>query len=124
MIADLLKIFLEKTGKKPQRIMFYRNGILGKQADNIAEKELKLLRDGLKYLEQGYEPQITFIWVQKRHHAKFFPVQSKEVLDKSGNIVPGTLIDSDITLPGEFGNFQIINIRLLSCFSSGLTRNF
>jgi eukaryotic translation initiation factor 2C len=101
MVVDILKIFYHSTGTKPQRILVYRNGILAKQSRSIASKELNLIRNALEYLENGYDPQITFVSVQKRHHAKFFPFQS-EFLDKSGNIVPGTLIDSDVTVPGEF----------------------
>lgn len=104
MVIKLLQGFFKSTGARPQRIIIYRNGILEKRARYIAAKELDLVRNALERLEAGYEPQITFISVQKRHHAKFFPLQS-DLLDKSGNIVPGTLIDSDITLPGEFGIF-------------------
>ena len=101
MVVDLLKIFYQSTRTKPRRIIVYRNVILAKRSKSIALKELNLVRSAFQLLEEGYDPQITFISVQKRHHAKFFPFQS-EFLDKSGNIVPGTVIDSNITLPGEF----------------------
>ncbi len=39
--------------------------------------------------------------VQKRHHARFFPLNKQE-MDRSGNILPGTVVDSDITHPFEF----------------------
>lgn len=106
MVITLLKGFFKSTGAKPQRIIIYRNVILEKRARLIAAKELTLVRNAFELLEAGYEPKVTFICVQKRHHAKFFPLKS-ELLDKSGNIVPGTLIDSDITLPGEYGIFRL-----------------
>ncbi|KAI8075971.1 ribonuclease H-like domain-containing protein [Halteromyces radiatus] len=43
----------------------------------------------------------TFVVVQKRHHARFFPVEPRDA-DRSGNCQPGTVVDTDIVHPFEF----------------------
>ncbi|KAM0842094.1 hypothetical protein ACQ4PT_058583 [Festuca glaucescens] len=55
-------------------------------------------------LEEGYLPPVTFVVVQKRHHTRLFPeVHGKrEMTDKSGNILPGTVVDLMICHPTEF----------------------
>ena len=52
-------------------------------------------------LDQSYKPSITFVVVQKRHHTRFFPLDKRDS-DKTGNCLPGTVIESGITHPYEF----------------------
>lgn len=42
-------------------------------------------------LEPSYQPPVTFIVVQKRHHTRLFSSNHKDgnSTDKSGNILPG-----------------------------------
>ncbi|PWA57345.1 PAZ domain-containing protein [Artemisia annua] len=55
-------------------------------------------------LEENYMPPVTFIVVQKRHHTRFFPVihGDRGSTDRSGNILPGTVVDTKICHPSEF----------------------
>ena len=39
-------------------------------------------------LQEDYQPPVTFVVVQKRHHTRLFPEVHKKN-DKSGNILPG-----------------------------------
>ncbi|KAE8766248.1 Protein argonaute 14 [Hordeum vulgare] len=77
MMRELLVSFYKKTGYKPSRIIFYRDG-----AD--------------------YQPKVTFVVVQKRHHTRLFPEVHGKETDKSGNILPGTVVDTNICHPTEF----------------------
>lgn len=45
-------------------------------------------------LEPNYQPPVTFIVVQKRHHTRLFPNnhRDKSSTDKSGNILPGNFL--------------------------------
>lgn len=52
-------------------------------------------------LDPNYKPKITFVVVQKRHHARFFPVDPRDA-DRTGNCQPGTVVDTDIVHPFEF----------------------
>lgn len=42
-------------------------------------------------LEPNYQPPVTFVVVQKRHHTRLFASnhQDKSSVDRSGNILPG-----------------------------------
>jgi eukaryotic translation initiation factor 2C len=47
----------------------------------VLEWELSAIRKACIKLEFGYQPPVTFIVVQKRHHTRLFPDdQSDEVL--------------------------------------------
>ncbi|KAL6578222.1 argonaute 5 [Orobanche minor] len=49
-------------------------------------------------------PSITFIVVQKRHHTRLFTANFEDTstLDRSGNILPGTMVDRNICHPSRF----------------------
>lgn len=64
--------------------------------------ELMAIREACMKLENGYQPGITFIAVQKRHHTRLFCADRKEQCGRSGNIPPGTTVDTGITHPTEF----------------------
>lgn len=44
-------------------------------------------------LEPNYQPPVTFVVVQKRHHTRLFAsnYNDKRAVDRSGNILPGKL---------------------------------
>lgn len=74
-------------------------------------------------LDAGYKPTLTFVVVQKRHHARFFPVEQKDA-DRTGNCQPGTvsilMADSwrmglltDVQLGSRYGDCASVRIRLL-----------
>lgn len=78
------------------------------------------MREACMMLESGYQPGITFIAVQKRHHTRLFAVDKKvrvccsyrlkcwvlsffkDQVGKAFNIPPGTTVDVGITHPTEF----------------------
>lgn len=64
--------------------------------------ELRAIREACVKLELGYQPGITFIAVQKRHHTRLFCADKKDQMGKSGNIPAGTTVDDVITHPTEF----------------------
>lgn len=47
-------------------------------------------------LEPNYQPPVTFIVVQKRHHTRLFANNHRDrsSMDKSGNILPGEVLVS------------------------------
>ncbi|CAA0806620.1 Protein argonaute 10 [Striga hermonthica] len=104
MIRDLLVSFRKATGQKPQRIIFYRDGVSEGQFYQVLLFELDAVRKACASLEPNYQPPVTFIVVQKRHHTRLFANnhRDKSSTDKSGNILPGTVIDSKICHPTEF----------------------
>ncbi|XVE59476.1 hypothetical protein DITRI_Ditri05aG0049100 [Diplodiscus trichospermus] len=101
MIRELLVAFFRSTGQKPHRIIFYRDGVSEGQFSQVLLHEMDAIRKACASLQEGYMPRVTFVVVQKRHHTRLFPTE-RDQTDKSGNIQPGTVVDTSICHPTEF----------------------
>ena len=107
MTMDSLRSHYQSTHIKPCKIIIYRDGISEGQFYEVATKELQAIKLACYSLEPDYSPKITYIAVHKRHHARFFPIRPEDA-DKSGNIYPGTVIETGVTHPFEFGIFYFL----------------
>ncbi|CAG8457935.1 8826_t:CDS:2 [Funneliformis mosseae] len=101
MVKELLKTFYQTCGRKPERILFYRDGVSEGQFEQVLDFEIEAVRNACASLDANYKPTITFVIVQKRHHARFFPIDKRDS-DRTGNCLPGTVVESVITHPFEF----------------------
>ncbi|XP_064651872.1 protein argonaute-2-like isoform X6 [Lineus longissimus] len=102
MVKELLIQFYKSTRFKPARIIFYRDGVSEGKFPEVLQHELRAVREACVLLEVGYQPGITFVAVQKRHHTRLFCADRKDQIGKSGNIPAGTTVDVGITHPSEF----------------------
>ncbi|GJP30391.1 hypothetical protein CLOM_g1030 [Closterium sp. NIES-68] len=104
MVRELLISFYRSTGHKPQRVVMYRDGVSDGQFAAVKEYEVAAIKKACASLEESYQPRVTFAVVQKRHHTRFFPFDSRNrsTTDRSGNALPGTVIDTGICHPTEF----------------------
>ncbi|RZB74928.1 Protein argonaute 5 isoform B [Glycine soja] len=104
IIRELLRAFRLSTNQKPERIIFYRDGVSEGQFSQVLLYEMDAIRRACASLQEGYLPRVTFVVVQKRHHTRLFPVDhgSHDQTNKSGNIMPGTVVDTHICHPREF----------------------
>ncbi|CAH2060404.1 unnamed protein product [Thlaspi arvense] len=104
LIREHLIAFRRATGQKPHRIVFFRDGVSEGQFSQVLLHELHAIHKATNSLEEGYLPPVTFVVVQKRHHTRLFPAQhgNRDTTDKSGNIQPGTVVDTKICHPSEF----------------------
>ncbi|CAN6197137.1 unnamed protein product [Urochloa humidicola] len=104
MIRELLCSFFKRTGRKPGRIIFYRDGVSEGQFSHVLLHEMDAIRKACASLQQDYLPPVTFVVVQKRHHTRLFPEVHgrRDLTDRSGNILPGTVVDTNICHPSEF----------------------
>ncbi|VDM05675.1 unnamed protein product [Schistocephalus solidus] len=85
------------NNRLPNRIIFYRDGVSEGQFQSTLVSELTAIQRACRLLKQDYEPGITFIVVQKRHHLRFQPVDPR-----MRNVEPGTVVDQQVTHPREF----------------------
>ena len=92
MVKELLIKFYKSTRKKPERIIFYRDGVSEGQFRDVLIHELSSIQRACLELPGDYTPAITFIVVQKRHHARFFAVNPRDQIGKSKNIPAGALV--------------------------------
>jgi len=67
----------------------------------VVETEVNAIKAACRKLDVRYNPPITFVLVQKRHHARFFGIDSRD-MDRGGNINPGLVVDQTVTHPFEF----------------------
>ncbi|XP_074657018.1 protein argonaute-2-like [Tubulanus polymorphus] len=105
MVRELLIQFYKSTRFKPNRIIIYRDGVSEGQFQQVLQHELRAIREACMKLEMDYQPGITFIVVQKRHHTRLFCADRKDQIGKSGNIPAGTTVDIGIIHPTEFDFF-------------------
>ncbi|XP_067121683.1 protein argonaute-2-like [Centruroides vittatus] len=102
MMKEILLEFYKKTkGKKPEKIIFFRDGISEGEYHKVMEYEIREIRNACKEMarEETYEPPITFIVVGKHHHTRFLPADRRDGVGKPGNVPPGTTVDTNIVHP-------------------------
>ncbi|KAK0227575.1 argonaute-like protein [Armillaria fumosa] len=108
MAADLLRSYVrhrknvEKVSTLPKRLIFFRDGVSEGEFKHVLDLELPLLQGACVDAGISPPPKITFIVVGKRHHMRFFPKNDRDKDTRSGNLLPGTVIDQAITSPVEF----------------------
>ncbi|KAJ2781561.1 hypothetical protein H4R18_002793 [Coemansia javaensis] len=96
-----LKLFFRGTKTKPLHIVFYRDGVSETQFNQVRDRELIEIQRACSSVEKGYRPEITFLAVLKRHNTRFFPM-GRDGDRRTGNCVPGTVVDRAITSPTLF----------------------
>lgn len=102
MIIELLKIYEEKMKTLPDRVVIYRDGVSEGQFQTMFNEEVRVIKETLVGYHGDYRPKLTFIVVQKRHHTRFMPDNSKEGIGKGCNIPPGTVVDNIVVHPKNF----------------------
>ena len=102
MTKRLLLEFFALHRAKPCRIIFYRDGVSEGQFDDVVVNEVAAIQRACKSLQrEDYEPGITFIVVQKRHHTRLFCSNEEDAVGRGANVPPGTTVDRDITHPTD-----------------------
>ncbi|SJL13318.1 uncharacterized protein ARMOST_16758 [Armillaria ostoyae] len=97
--CDYHKNIERKVQVKPERIIVYRDGVSEGQFKEVLDTELAALKAACKAL--AVDAKITFIIVGKRHHIRFFPMESGPA-DRSENCLAGTVVDRGVGHPTEF----------------------
>nr|XP_043636017.1 protein argonaute MEL1-like [Erigeron canadensis] len=101
LIREQLLSFYQTHGK-PERIIYYRDGVGDSQFRRLLDSELGLIRKACESLAENYRPNVTFIVMIKRHNTRLFPSLDH---DSSGNVLPGTVVDTQICNPTDFNFF-------------------
>ena len=113
LTQELLVQFERATGgRRPERVVFFRDGVSEGQFQLVLRDELPLLQRAFQRMGDGsYRPKLTFIMVQKRHHTRLF-VNNPADADRSGNVPPGTVVDRGIVHPHEHDFFLMSHAGL------------
>uniref|UniRef100_A0A0D9YUZ2 Piwi domain-containing protein n=1 Tax=Oryza glumipatula TaxID=40148 RepID=A0A0D9YUZ2_9ORYZ len=103
MIRELMMNFYQRNRRKPERIIFYRDGISESQFSQVIIHEVDAIRKACLSLQEDYLPPITLVIVQKRHHTRIFPhTLCSNYTEQVAQIPSGTVIDQDICHPSGF----------------------
>ena len=72
MSVELLKQFQQENNVLPHQIVFYRDGVAEGQFQHVVSTEVEALKRAFSrvYHSKTPLPKLTFIIVQKRHHAR------------------------------------------------------
>lgn len=92
--VEALKQFHECTkGKKPEAVIYYRDGLGEGQYNDAVKYEVTKIRSAFRQMGDDYRPGLTMLSVQRRHHVKFFCQEEKDTTGKQKNVQAGTCID-------------------------------
>ncbi|KAL7131273.1 hypothetical protein ABFS83_13G187200 [Erythranthe nasuta] len=99
MCRDLVSTYFQVNRVKPKKIVVFRDGVSDGQFDMVLNEELSDLKRSV--CDENYKPTITLVLAQKRHQTRLF---LENVLDggATGNVPPGTVVDTKIVHPFEF----------------------
>ncbi|XP_066906251.1 protein argonaute-2 isoform X1 [Halyomorpha halys] len=106
MKEQLIMFYKNTNRQKPNAILFYRDGVSEGQFKTILDQELMAIRRACSSLSVDYNPPITFIVVQKRHHTRFFP-SDRDADGRNKNVPAGTVVDTEITHPTELDFYLV-----------------
>ncbi|KAL3310018.1 Protein argonaute-2 [Cichlidogyrus casuarinus] len=105
IMVRLLKNFFSENGQRyPEKIVVYRDGVSEGQFINVLVKELDGIQKACLDLCVNPLPKITYIVVVKRHLVRLMAPDVGSG-DRNKNLLPGTVVDTDITHPRDFEFF-------------------
>ncbi|KAI9075853.1 hypothetical protein K1719_042220 [Acacia pycnantha] len=93
IFRELLDDFIDTSGRRPEHIVIFRDGVSESQFNQVLNIELHQIIQACKHFQESWDPKFTVIIAQKNHHTKFFQANAQE------NVPPGTVIDSRICHP-------------------------
>ncbi|XP_073144798.1 protein argonaute 2-like [Henckelia pumila] len=99
MCLDLIKTYTMLNGARPSRIVIFRDGVSEGQFVMVLAEELRDIKSAI--YEDHYRPKITLIVVQKRHQTRLFG-EGRNDVGPTGNVPPGTVVDTVIVHPIYF----------------------
>ena len=104
---SLLLKFYQITQRKPEQIIYYRDGVSEGQFATVLKHEVSAIWRACAKLEPGYEPKVTFVIVQKRHKTRLFVENPNDGIGKTQDVPAGTVVDTKITTLSEVDFFLV-----------------
>ncbi|RDB23947.1 Protein argonaute-3 [Hypsizygus marmoreus] len=125
MVFERLTLFKTRSGRLPQRVLVYRDGVSEGQFPIVVEEELPAIKAAFKKFDTAqapYRPKLSIVICGKRHHTRFYPTEAENA-DQNGNPKAGTVVDRGVTAVYNFDFFlQGMSCRLTHGGLQGTTR--
>ncbi|EIW72602.1 hypothetical protein TREMEDRAFT_12051, partial [Tremella mesenterica DSM 1558] len=103
MVVNHLRIFKDRNGEYPERILIFRDGVSEGQYAATLQYEHHAVHQACERLQRGYRARILVCICAKRHNTRFFG--SELDIDKTGNLPSGLVVDRSVTHPFVFDFF-------------------
>ncbi|KAJ4984158.1 eukaryotic translation initiation factor 2C 3 [Stagonosporopsis vannaccii] len=100
MIIERLKLWQKRNqGRLPTKVIVYRDGVSEGQYRLVIENELPAFEAAFDklYGAKPKHPKISIVVVGKRHHTRFYPTKIEDTDGRTGNPMPGTVVDRGVT---------------------------
>ncbi|KAH7882934.1 ribonuclease H-like domain-containing protein [Phlebopus sp. FC_14] len=107
MIARLNLYKSHNSGKLPQRVLVYRDGVSEGQFNIVRMEELPQILAAFRTFDipkAPYRPKLTIVVCGKRHNTRFLPTEEAGAAN-DGNPLPGTVVDRGVTAVYKFDFF-------------------
>ncbi|OBZ72736.1 Protein argonaute 1B [Grifola frondosa] len=98
MTIERLQLYEKKNRRLPDRVVVFRDGVSEGQYKLVLREELPKIQEAFKRVSPKvpYHPKLTIMICGKRHHARFYPTDPKD-MSRNGNTLPGTVLDKGVT---------------------------
>ncbi|CAI9114673.1 OLC1v1015447C1 [Oldenlandia corymbosa var. corymbosa] len=95
IFRELLDDFFRSSGRKPEQIIIFRDGVSESQFNQVLNTELDQIMEACKLpYDEQWRPKFMLVVAQKNHHTKFFKAGGSP-----DNVPPGTVIDNGVCHP-------------------------
>ena len=109
MLKPLFREWMMRVagGRLPEHVIYMRDGVSEGQYEAVLQHEVRSIRSLWASLCQENPEarskaiKFTVVVATKRHHIRFFPAKGHGD-SNSGNAMPGTLVERDVTHPFKF----------------------
>ncbi|KAI5205762.1 Piwi-domain-containing protein [Aureobasidium subglaciale] len=99
MMLERLELWRKHNKNLPSKIVIFRDGVSEGQYNLVLDQELPPIQNAFEklYGDSKKWPKVTIVIVGKRHHTRFYPTDSKSMDQRTGNPMPGTVVDRGVT---------------------------
>lgn len=99
MIIERLQVWQKQNRGLPNKVIVYRDGVSEGQYSIILEAEYPAFKKAFDrvYGAEKNHPKVSIVMVGKRHHTRFYPTKAEDMDAKTGNALPGTVVDRGVT---------------------------
>ncbi|XP_026825457.1 protein argonaute-2 isoform X2 [Ooceraea biroi] len=106
IIISQILIYGKMNNRLPNGIIYYRDGVSEGQLGQVMYYELNAIKRACARCK--IKIPVTCLVVQKRHHVRFFPTDSRDTEDfKNKNVRAGTIVDTEITHPNHIDFYLV-----------------